>query len=145
MERGRPGRRPQGAAGYWRTGYDRRAREAELNAFPQFTTIDGLRVHFLHVRSPEPDALPLILTHVSLSWLTGTFGSSSRPMYDSTGLGWPEGNPSGHHFVAMEVPDHLARDMREFVGKGSSARSTGPRGRSADGRPDRGGAAAVVG
>ncbi|WP_173085085.1 epoxide hydrolase family protein [Phytohabitans rumicis] len=51
-------------AEYWRTGYDWRAREAELNAFPQFTTeIDGLRVHLLHVRSANPDALPLILTH----------------------------------------------------------------------------------
>src|SRR5690606_10476337 len=49
---------------YWRTGYDWRAQEARLNDFPQFTTtIDGASVHFLHVRSPEPDALPLILTH----------------------------------------------------------------------------------
>ncbi len=38
--------------------------EAALNAFPQFTTeIDGQNIHFLHVRSPEPDALPLIITH----------------------------------------------------------------------------------
>jgi epoxide hydrolase len=51
-------------AEYWRTGFDWPAREAELNAFPQFTTeIDGLDVHFLHVRSPRPDALPLLLTH----------------------------------------------------------------------------------
>jgi epoxide hydrolase len=49
---------------HWRTGYDWRAHEARLNAHPQFTTtIDGQRVHFLHVRSPEPDALPLICTH----------------------------------------------------------------------------------
>jgi epoxide hydrolase len=49
---------------YWRTGYDWRAWETRLNAYPQFTTtIDGQNVHFLHVRSPEPDALPLILTH----------------------------------------------------------------------------------
>src|SRR3954469_20880381 len=49
---------------YWRTGYHWRQHEAELNAFPQFTTeIDGQNIHFLHVRSPEPDALPLILTH----------------------------------------------------------------------------------
>ncbi|MFQ6391968.1 epoxide hydrolase family protein [Nocardia sp. KC 131] len=51
-------------ADYWRTGFDWRAQEAELNKFPQFVTeIDGLDVHFLHVRSPELDALPLILTH----------------------------------------------------------------------------------
>jgi len=51
-------------AEYWRTSYDWRVHEARLNAFPQFTTeIDGQNVHFLHVRSPEPDAQPLILTH----------------------------------------------------------------------------------
>jgi hypothetical protein len=49
---------------YWRTGYDWRAYEAKLNSYPQFTTtIDGQTVHFLHVRSAEPDALPLIATH----------------------------------------------------------------------------------
>jgi epoxide hydrolase len=51
-------------ADYWRTTYDWRAAERQLNRFPQFTTqIDGARVHFLHVRSPEPAARPLILTH----------------------------------------------------------------------------------
>jgi pimeloyl-ACP methyl ester carboxylesterase len=51
-------------AEYWRTTYDWRRHEAELNEFPQFTTtIDGQSVHFLHVRSAEPDAMPLILTH----------------------------------------------------------------------------------
>jgi epoxide hydrolase len=51
-------------AEYWRTGYEWREQEARLNAHPQFTTtIDGQTVHFLHVRSPEPDALPLIITH----------------------------------------------------------------------------------
>jgi epoxide hydrolase len=51
-------------AGYWRDGYDWRKQEASLNELPQFTTtIDGANVHFLHVRSPEPGALPLILTH----------------------------------------------------------------------------------
>ncbi|MGW4277514.1 epoxide hydrolase family protein [Streptomyces seoulensis] len=51
-------------AEYWRTSFDWRAAEAQLNAHPQFTEeIDGARVHFLHVRSPEPDATPLLLTH----------------------------------------------------------------------------------
>jgi pimeloyl-ACP methyl ester carboxylesterase len=51
-------------AEYWRTSYDWREYEARLNEFPQFTTeIDGQSIHFLHVRSPEPDALPLIITH----------------------------------------------------------------------------------
>jgi pimeloyl-ACP methyl ester carboxylesterase len=49
---------------YWRHEYDWRAREARLNAVPQFrTSIDGLGIHFLHVRSPEPSALPLLLHH----------------------------------------------------------------------------------
>lgn len=51
-------------AAYWRTAYDWREHEAHLNRFPQFmTTIDGADVHFLHVRSPEPTALPLLITH----------------------------------------------------------------------------------
>jgi pimeloyl-ACP methyl ester carboxylesterase len=54
----------QDLAEYWRTGYDWRSQEAQLNELPQFTTeIDGQNVHFLHVRSPEPAALPLIITH----------------------------------------------------------------------------------
>ncbi|HEY0451177.1 epoxide hydrolase family protein [Actinophytocola sp.] len=49
---------------HWERRYDWRATEARLNALPQFRTeIDGLGVHFLHVRSPHEDALPLILTH----------------------------------------------------------------------------------
>jgi epoxide hydrolase len=53
-----------GLADYWRTTYDWRAWEATLNAYPQFTTtLDGANVYFLHVRSPEPDALPRLLTH----------------------------------------------------------------------------------
>jgi pimeloyl-ACP methyl ester carboxylesterase len=51
-------------AGHWRTTFDWRAREAELNRYPQFTTeIDGQTVHFLHVRSERPDAIPLLITH----------------------------------------------------------------------------------
>ncbi|MCI0398257.1 MAG: epoxide hydrolase 1 [Chloroflexi bacterium] len=51
-------------AGYWADAYDWRAAEAELNQYPQFMTeIDGATIHFLHVRSPEAGALPLILTH----------------------------------------------------------------------------------
>ena len=54
----------QELAAYWADGYDWRAHEARLNQLPQFTTIiDGANLHFVHVRSPEPDALALILTH----------------------------------------------------------------------------------
>jgi pimeloyl-ACP methyl ester carboxylesterase len=51
-------------ARYWATGYDWRACEARLNALPQFITeIDGVDIHFIHVRSPHADALPLVMTH----------------------------------------------------------------------------------
>src|SRR5258708_6261860 len=50
-------------AEYWRTQYDWRAAEARLNSYPQFITeIDGQRIHFLHVRSANPDAKPLLIT-----------------------------------------------------------------------------------
>ena len=54
----------QRLAEYWRTGFDWRAQEARLNEIPQYTTtIDGQNMHFLHVRSAEPGALPLLLLH----------------------------------------------------------------------------------
>ncbi|MGY2021835.1 epoxide hydrolase family protein [Nocardia gipuzkoensis] len=56
--------------GYWRDGFDWRAVENSLNAYPQFTTeIDGQNIHFLHVKSAQDNAFPLILTH---GW-PGTF------------------------------------------------------------------------
>lgn len=49
---------------YWGTGYDWRKAETKLNSFPQFkTTIDGVEVHFIHVRSKSPNAMPMIITH----------------------------------------------------------------------------------
>jgi microsomal epoxide hydrolase len=49
---------------YWADAYDWRTHEARINSFDQYTTtIDGENVHFIHARSPEPDALPLIVTH----------------------------------------------------------------------------------
>ena len=54
----------QALARYWTTDYDWRKCEARLNALPQFTTtIDGVDIHFLHVRSQHENALPLIMTH----------------------------------------------------------------------------------
>lgn len=51
-------------AAYWRNRFDWLAQQRRLNQMPQFTTtIDGQRIHFLHVRSPEPRAFPLLLTH----------------------------------------------------------------------------------
>jgi pimeloyl-ACP methyl ester carboxylesterase len=54
----------QELARYWETDYDWRKAEEKLNALPQFTTeIDGLEIHFIHVRSPHENAMPLIMTH----------------------------------------------------------------------------------
>ncbi|NYE62773.1 pimeloyl-ACP methyl ester carboxylesterase [Duganella sp. 1224] len=61
---GVPLKRMQDVARYWQQRYDWRRTEARLNAFPQFRTeIDGVGIHFLHVRSKHENALPLILTH----------------------------------------------------------------------------------
>ncbi|GAA0268518.1 hypothetical protein GCM10009527_076010 [Actinomadura nitritigenes] len=63
-EYGVPGSFVRPLVSRWLESYDWRVWEEKLNAVPQFTTeIDGQRIHFLHVRSPEPDATPLILTH----------------------------------------------------------------------------------
>jgi microsomal epoxide hydrolase len=68
---------------YWRDHYDWRAAEAALNQFPQFTTaIDGQRIHFIHVRSAEAGALPLVLTHGwpgSVAEFTNVIGPLSDP------------------------------------------------------------------
>src|SRR5207344_856450 len=54
----------QALARYWASEYDWRACEARLNALPQFTTeIDGVEIHFIHVRSRHENALPLVMTH----------------------------------------------------------------------------------
>jgi pimeloyl-ACP methyl ester carboxylesterase len=54
----------QALARYWASDYDWRKAEATLNALPQFTTeIDGVNIHFIHVKSPHENALPLIMTH----------------------------------------------------------------------------------
>jgi pimeloyl-ACP methyl ester carboxylesterase len=64
VDQGVPVERVKRLVDRWREGFDWRAQEARLNAHPQFVTeIDGQRVHFLHVRSADPGALPLIMTH----------------------------------------------------------------------------------
>jgi pimeloyl-ACP methyl ester carboxylesterase len=77
---------------YWGTDYDWRKAEARLNAFPQFvTTIDGVDIHFIHVRSRHPHALPLIMTHGwprSIIELLKTVG----PLTDPTAYGGRAGD-----------------------------------------------------
>lgn len=71
-------------ADYWQHGYDWRAAEAKLNALPQFTTqIDGERIHFVHVRSAMPGAVPLILSHgwpASVLEYTGIIQALTDPL-----------------------------------------------------------------
>jgi epoxide hydrolase len=89
-------------ARYWQTSYDWHKHEARLNEFPQFTTtIDGQNIHFLHVRSPEAGALPLIINH-------GYPGS----IVEFTNMIGPLTNPRAHggdpadafHVVAPSLP-----------------------------------------
>src|SRR5258705_10080554 len=61
---GVPLQKAQALVAYWRDKYDWRRFEARINAFPQYRTqIDGIGIHFIHVRSPQQNALPIILTH----------------------------------------------------------------------------------
>jgi epoxide hydrolase len=91
-------------AAYWADGYDWREQEARLNELPQFTTtIDGTGVHFLHVRSQQPDALPLILTH---GWPGSIveFLNVIGPLTDPAAHG---GDPAdAFHLVIPSMPGH---------------------------------------
>jgi microsomal epoxide hydrolase len=92
----------QELAEYWRTGYDWRAAERRLNEFPQFTTvIDGQNVHFMHVRSAEPDALPLIMTH---GWPGSVveFTEVIGPLTDPAAHGGDRGD--AFHMVVPSIP-----------------------------------------
>lgn len=91
-------------AEYWRTGYDWRAHERRLNEFPQFTTeIDGQRVHFLHVRSPEEAATPLIMTH---GW-PGSIVEFTEVIGPLTDPGAHGGDPAdAFHLVVPSIPGY---------------------------------------
>jgi epoxide hydrolase len=87
---------------YWRDGFDWRAQEKRLNAYPQFlTTIDGEQIHFLHVRSPQADALPLIITH---GWPMSVFEYLDLigPLSDPRSHGADPAD--GFHLVIPSVP-----------------------------------------
>jgi len=89
---------------YWRDGYDWRAEEAKHNAFPQFIAeAAGERVHFFHVRSPEPSAVPLVLTH---GWPGSPveFLALLGPLSDPRAHG---GDPAdAFHVVCPSMPGH---------------------------------------
>ena len=90
--------------GYWRDSFDWRAAEARFNRYPQFTTeINGENVHFYHIRSPEPDAIPLIITH--------GYPGSVAEFLDLLG---PLSDPASHggdrrdafHVIAPSIPGY---------------------------------------
>ncbi|MBM3777317.1 MAG: epoxide hydrolase 1 [Acidimicrobiia bacterium] len=89
---------------YWKDRFDWRAAERRLNAFDQFTTdIDGLRVHFVHQRSPHANAMPIVITH---GW-PGSFFEFVKvigPLTDPAAHG---GNPAdAFHVVALSIPGY---------------------------------------
>jgi pimeloyl-ACP methyl ester carboxylesterase len=94
----------QEVCAYWAEKYDWRATERRLNAFPQFLTeIDGLDIHFIHARSPEPNAMPLIITH---GWPGSIveFHKVIGPLTDPAKYG---GNPAdAFHVVAPSLPGY---------------------------------------
>jgi len=94
----------QDLAGYWRDGYDWRGQEARLNQLPQFTTVvDGQPIHFLHVTSPEADALPLIVTH-GYPGSVVEFLDLVGPLTDPRAHG---GDPAdAFHLVAPSLPGY---------------------------------------
>jgi pimeloyl-ACP methyl ester carboxylesterase len=87
---------------YWGTGYDWRKAEARLNALPHFmTTIDGVDIHFIHVRSRHPNALPLIMTH---GWPGSVFEllKTVGPLTDPTNHGGRA--EDAFHLVLPSIP-----------------------------------------
>ncbi|HYY98711.1 MAG TPA: epoxide hydrolase [Pyrinomonadaceae bacterium] len=118
----------QGLVRYWQTGYDWRKAEARLNALPQFvTTIDGVEIHFIHVRSKRPNALPLIITH---GWPGSVFefinvigplteptayGGRAEDAFDVVIPSIPGYGFSGKPTGAGWGPDHIARVWAELM------------------------------
>src|SRR5205823_2209958 len=94
----------QALARYWETEYDWRTAEAKLNALPQFMTeIDGVNIHFIHVKSQHENALPLIMTHGwpgSIIELLETVG----PLTDPTAQGGRA--EDAFHLVLPSLPGY---------------------------------------
>jgi pimeloyl-ACP methyl ester carboxylesterase len=107
---------------YWGSDYDLRRFETRLNALPQFMTeIDGLDIHFIHVKAPHPDALPLIITHgwpgsvVEMLEVVGPLsdptahGSDATDAFDVVIPSIPGYGFSGRPSTTGWDPDHVAR------------------------------------
>jgi microsomal epoxide hydrolase len=94
----------QDLCAYWRDGFDWRAAEARLNEWSQFETdIDDIHIHFVHARSPEPDALPLVITH---GWpgSVAEFLKILGPLTDPVAHGGSAGD--AFHVVAPSMPGY---------------------------------------
>ncbi|WP_040777470.1 epoxide hydrolase family protein [Nocardia pneumoniae] len=107
-------------AEYWRTEFDWRAVEAKLNELPQFVTeIDGQQVHFLHVRSPEPDAMPLVLNH---GWPASfvEFLPVIGPLSDPRAHGADPAD--AFHLVIPSLPGFAFSEVAPDAGAGSTER-----------------------
>lgn len=118
----------QKLARHWASGYDWRRVEARLNSYPQFITeIDGLDIHFMHVRSRHEDALPLIVTH---GWPGSVIEQLKiiGPLTDPTAYGAPASDAfhlvipsmagygfSGHPTTTGWGPDRMARAWTELM------------------------------
>ena len=95
----------QALARYWGTDYDWRKCEAKLNALPQFITeIDGLDIHFIHVRSKHENALPVIVTH-------GWPGSITEQLKIID----PLTNPTAHGGSALDAFDVVIPSMPGYA------------------------------
>ncbi|AMR25525.1 epoxide hydrolase (plasmid) [Hymenobacter psoromatis] len=99
---------------YWRSSYDWRRCERMLNGFGQYrTTIDGLGIHFLHIRSPEPNALPLLMTH---GWPGSVveFHKVIGPLTNPVAYGGQARD--AFHLVLPSLPGHGFSDQPAEVG-----------------------------
>jgi pimeloyl-ACP methyl ester carboxylesterase len=118
----------KGLVHYWGTGYDWKKAEAKLNALPQFvTTIDGVDIHFIHVRSKEPNAMPVIISH---GWpgsifeflkvidpLTNptAYGGKAADAFDVVIPSLPGFGFSGKPTVTGWDPDRIAKAWAELM------------------------------
>src|SRR5256886_16261872 len=115
---------------YWGSGYDWHKAEAKLNALPQFTTnIDGLDIHFIHVRSRQRNALPVIITHgwpgsvLELTKVIGPLtdptahGGSAEDAFEVIIPSMPGYGFSGKPTGAGWDPDHIARAWAELMNR----------------------------
>jgi pimeloyl-ACP methyl ester carboxylesterase len=108
---------------YWADGYDWRKAEAKLNALPQFVTkIDGLDIHFLHVRSQHPDALPLVMTH---GWPGSVFEllKTIDPLTNPTAHGGSA--EDAFHLVLPSMPGYGFSERPQGTGWGPARMARG--------------------